>query len=57
VTITDTLLNRRHVEMRHAAVAYAITRISDFTNAGVDLTPNERAALKGLIDATGGRDD
>lgn len=50
MTTNSTLLNRRHVEMAHAAVAYAITRIKDFTRNGADLTPNERQALQQLID-------
>lgn len=45
-----TLVKRRYAEMRHAAIAYAITRINDFTNGGQDLTPHERDALQTLID-------
>lgn len=42
---TEQLVYRRYVEMKKAAVAYAITRIADFTNDGIDLSPNEREAL------------
>lgn len=50
------LMQRRFVEMQHAAVAYAITRISDFTNGGIDLTLQERDALQRLLDARGDED-
>lgn len=48
VTTTDRIVMRRFTEMKKAAVAYAITRIADFSNEGVDLNPNEREALMRL---------
>ena len=53
----DLIVKRRFVDMQHAAIAYAITRISEFTNAGLDLTPAERAALRTLVDNDGGADE
>ena len=50
MTTEHTLVMRRYAEMKRAAVAYAITRINDFTNGGVELTPPEREALRTLAD-------
>lgn len=46
----QTIVMRRYAEMKRAAVAYAITRINDFTDGGIELTPNERVALRTLAD-------
>lgn len=46
----QTIQMRRYAHMKHAAIAYAITRIRDFSNDGKDLTVAERAAITALLD-------
>ena len=51
VTTTNNLLvQRRRADLETAAVAYAITRIRDFTRNGQTLTPAQRDMLRALAD-------
>lgn len=54
---TDRLVLRRYADMKKAAVAYAITRINDFTDGGLELTPHEREALLRLAENRGQSDE
>ncbi len=47
---TRLMVARRRADLHTAAVAYAITRIRDFTDNGKHLTPSQITALRSLIE-------